>query len=352
MSDAIQILFPSAFAFFVGIISAPILTGFLYKHQMWKKRSVLRASDGAPATISQQLHNDEERKVPRMGGILVWGSTLISGLVFWILSTFTDSGTFYLLDFVSRGQTWLPIFTLIAGALCGLVDDYLVCRDTGSYAGGGLSLRARILFVTSLGLLGAWWFYTKLGMESIFIPFIGDIVFGPWFILVYLLFVIGMYSGGIIDGVDGLSGGVFATIYAAYAIIAFATGQMDLAAYCAVVVGALLAFLWFNIPPARFYNSETGTMGLTTSIVVVAFLTKAVAVLPLIALPLVVTSASSLIQIASKRFRGGKKVFIVAPLHNHFQALGWPSYKVTMRYWIVSVVCAMLGVVFTLAGGL
>ncbi len=352
MSDAIQLLLPSATAFFIGILGAPVLSHYLYKHEMWKKRSVKLATDGAPAPISQQLHNDEERKVPRMGGILVWGSTALTALVFWVLGETTDSGSLYTLDFISRAQTWLPLFTLLAGALCGLIDDYLVCRDSGTYAGGGLSLSTRLIFVTLLGVLGAWWFYVKLDMHTIFVPFVGVVDFGWSFMLIYILFVIGMYSGGIIDGVDGLSGGVFASIYTAYSIIAFATGQIDLAAYCAVVVGALLAFLWFNIPPARFYNSETGTMGLTTSIVVVAFLTGGVAALPLIALPLVVTSASALIQILSKRFRGGKKVFLVAPLHNHFQAIGWPSYKVTMRYWVVSLVCAMLGVVLTLAGGL
>ncbi len=351
MSDAIQILLPSATAFFIGIVSAPLLTHYLYKYQMWKKQSVKLATDGAPATISQQLHNDEGRKVPRMGGVLVWGSTLLTAFIFWILALVTSSGTLYTLDFLTRSQTWLPLFTLIAGALFGLIDDYLVCRDAGTYAGGGLSLRARLSFVALLGGVGAWWFFAKLGMHEIFIPFIGVVDFGWSFVLVYILFTIGMYSGGIIDGVDGLSGGVFAAIYSAYAIIAFAVGQIDLAAYCAVVVGALLAFLWFNIPPARFYNSETGTMGLTISIVVVAFLTGGVAALPLIAFPLVVTSASSLIQILSKRYRG-KKVFLVAPLHNHFQAKGWPAYKVTMRYWVVSAVCAMLGVVLTLAGGL
>ena len=137
-------------------------------------------------------------------------------------------------------------------------------------------------------------------------------------------------------------------MFSAYAIIAFANGQYDLSAFCSVVVGGLLAFLWFNIPPARFFNSETGTMGLTCALVVVAFLTNAISVLPIIALLLIVTSASTVIQILSKRYRNGKKVFLVAPLHNHFQAVGWPAYKVTMRYWIISIVCAVFGVILAL----
>jgi phospho-N-acetylmuramoyl-pentapeptide-transferase len=239
---------------------------------------------------------------------------------------------------------------LVAGALCGLVDDYLVCRDQGTYKGGGLSLKTRLVFVFLLGALGAWWFYAKLGMDTIHIPFGGDIFLGIFFVPFFILFTIGMYSGGIIDGIDGLSGGVFAAIYTAYAIIAFAGGQIDLAAYASVVVGGLLAFLWFNIPPARFFNSETGTMALTTSLVVVIFLTKAVIPSLIIAFLLILTSASSLIQILSKKYRGGKKVFIVAPLHNHLQAKGWPSYKVTMRYWVVSMVLAVIGVIIALIG--
>ena len=165
-----------------------------------------------------------------------------------------------------------------------------------------------------------------------------------------------LYASGIIDGIDGLSGGVFAAIFAAYGAIAFYQQQIDLAAYCAMIVGAILAFLWFNIPPARFYMSETGTMGLTLTLAVVAFMTDSlgggvgVLVLPIIALPLVVTVLSVIVQVLSKKFRGGKKVFLVSPLHNHFQALGWPSYKVTMRYWVISMVFAILGVIVALVG--
>lgn len=349
ITDVLKILIPATAAFVVGIIITPFIADFLYRNKMWKKSSVKHTIDGKEATISSKLHNDEERRTPRMGGIVVWGSVLITTFIFLLLSVMFPSDITGKLSFLSRSQTWLPLFVLIAGALCGLVDDYLVCRDMGSYKGGGLSLKTRLVFVTLLGALGAWWFYLKLGVNFIHIPFWGDLHLGLLFIPVFILFIIGIYSGGIIDGIDGLSGGVFAEIYIAYAIISFAGGQIDLAAYCAVVTGGLLAFLWFNIPPARFFNSETGTMALTTSIVIVAFLTKAVVPLLIIALLLIATSASSIIQILSKRYRG-KKVFLVAPLHNHFQALGWPREKVTMRYWVIGMVFAVLGVILALVG--
>ena len=348
--DVVKILLPTAASFVIGILATPILTGFLYRHKMWKKTSVKTALGGGEATVTSKLHNDEERKTPRMGGIVVWGSVLVTAILFAVLAEVFPEGAFAKLSFLSREQTWLPLFTLIAGALFGLIDDYLVCRDAGTYAGGGLSLRVRLAFVSFLAVGGAWWFYAKLSVDSIHIPFGGDLYLGLWFIPLFIVVMIGIYSGGIIDGIDGLSGGVFAAIFSAYAVIAFAQGRIDLAAFCSVVVGGLLAFLWFNIPPARFFNSETGTMALTTALTVVAFLTKAVVVLPIIAFLLVATSASSIIQIASKRLRNGKKVFLVAPLHNHFQALGWPSYKVVMRYWVLSVVFAIIGTIIALVG--
>jgi len=183
----------------------------------------------------------------------------------------------------------------------------------------------------------------------------GELYLGPIFILLFLGTALFIYAGGVIDGLDGLAGGVFATMFAAYAGIAFYQQQIDLAAFCATVAGGILAFLWFNIPPARFYMSETGTMGLTITLTVVAFMTDRLGegygflVLPIIALPLVITVFSNIIQVFSKKFRG-KKVFLVAPLHHHFEAIGWPAYKVTMRYWIFSLVCALLGITLALIG--
>ncbi|HEY4515839.1 MAG TPA: hypothetical protein VJH67_01475 [Candidatus Paceibacterota bacterium] len=357
--DIVKIFLPAVSAFVVGILITPPLTDFLYKHKMWKKRSVQKTIDGREATISASLHKDEEKKTPRMGGIVVWGSTLITVMVIWLLARFVATETFINLDFLSRSQTWVPLIALIFGALVGLIDDYLVTREVpaGSYIGGGLSLTKRLSVVGLIALLCASWFYFKLdvstlGMPEIFPP----IYLGAFFIPFFILVIMAIYAGGVIDGIDGLSGGVFAAMFSAYAGIAFYQQQYDLAAFCATVLGGILAFLWFNIPPARYYMSDTGMMGLTITLGIVAFMTDSlgdgygVIVLPIIALPLVVTVASDIIQILSKKLRNGKKVFLVAPIHHHFEAIGWPSYKVVMRYWVFSVICAILGVTIAIIG--
>ncbi len=344
-----KIFLPAVISFVVGIAITPLVAHFLYKWKFWRKNGVTNALGGGEATITRSLHNDEARQIPRMGGVVVWASVFITMLVIWLISYLFPTDLTKKLDFVSRSQTWLPIFTLIVGSLVGLVDDFLVVRNKGTYVGGGLSLKTRLAAVLAVALIGGWWFFTKLEVSSILIPFIGEVALGYLFIPTFVLFVIGIYSGGIIDGIDGLAGGVFTIMYAAYALIAALNNQIDLAAFCMVIVGGLLVFLWFNIPPARFFLSETGTMGLTITLVVIAFLTKSVGVLPIIALPLIVTSASSLIQIISKKL-WQRKIFKVAPLHNHFQAIGWPAHKVTMRYWIISVFLAVVGIIIYLIG--
>ncbi len=356
--DIVKVVVPSVFAFCIGIGITPTLTNFLYAHKMWKKKSVLRSIDGGSATISASLHNDENKKTPRMGGIVVWASAAVTCIGIWLLARFVNADIFYNLDFLSRNQTWIPLLTLIIGGLVGLIDDYLVTKEVpdGTYVGGGLSLSKRLLVVGTVGLLCALWFYFKLEVHSIGLPFgLPDLQLGLLFIPFFILVILSIYAGGVIDGVDGLSGGVFATIFAAYGGIAFYQNQYDLAAFCATIFGAILAFLWFNIPPARYYMSDTGTMGLTLTLGVVAFMTDSlggghgVIVLPIIGFLLVATVASVIIQVASKKFRG-KKVFLVAPIHNHFQAIGWPAYKVTMRFWVIGVVCALLGLIVALVG--
>jgi phospho-N-acetylmuramoyl-pentapeptide-transferase len=242
------------------------------------------------------------------------------------------------------------LVTLVLGGCIGLVSDLLDIREQAG-KGMPLSIRLGIIFLLSLGI--GWWFYDKLDVVAIGIPLDGTLTLG-WFIIpLFIALSLALYAGGVIDGIDGLAGGVFASIFASYAGIAFFQDQINLAAFCATLVGAILAFLWFNIPPARFWMTETGTMGLTLTIAVVAFMTDTLgdgyglAALPIIAAPLFATVLSNVLQICWKRFFG-RKLFRIAPLHHHFEALGWPPYKVTMRYWVLSAMCAVVGMTIAL----
>ena len=348
VSDSVKIFVPAILSFLVGLAITPTITHYLYKWQLWKKSSVAKTIDGREATISSKLHNDEVRKTPRMGGVIVWASALLTTVLLALAAYLFPDSAATKLSFLSRNQTWLPFFTFIMASLGGLVDDALVVAGKGTFVGGGLSLSKRLLVVFALSVIGAWWFYSKLGVTSVHVPFVGIANLGLAFIPFFILTMLAVYSGGIIDGVDGLAGGVFITMFSAYAVIAYAHSQIDLAAFCMVIAGGLLVFLWFNIPPARFFLSETGTMGLTTTLTVIAFLTGEPLLLLIIALPLVLTTGSVILQLSSKRVRKGKKIFIVAPLHNHYIAKGWPAHKVTMRYWVFAVVCAITGIVIAL----
>ena len=340
--SVLKVFIPSTIAFFLGIAITPFLTHYLYKYKLWKKEPRRLALGGGGTPLFNKLHREREVGVPRMGGTVIWVSAALTIFGFWILLQFFPSPTSEKLNFLSRNQTWLPLFTLLSASVVGLIDDFLVVFKKGGYIAGGLSLRTRIFIVLLIGAIGGWWFFVKLGVSAVAVPFVGEISIGILFVPFFMLVMLALFSGGIIDGIDGLAGGVMATIFAAYAGIAFFQNQIDLAVFCAVVVGGLLAFLWFNIPPARFYMSETGILGLTTTLTVVAFLTNAVVVLPIIAFPLFAAPASNIIQLFSKRL-WGRKVFLIAPIHHHFEALGWPPYKVTMRFWILSAVFAVLG---------
>ncbi len=350
--DPSKVLLPAVISFLVGIFIAPALGRFLVRHKLWKKKNVTKTIDGKEATITASLHNDENAPVPRMGGIVVWFSVFFTALFFWGLSKVYPHQITEKLDFISRNQTWLPLFAMFVGAIVGGIDDLLVVEKfkgkLNSYIGGGLSFPVRLAAVSSLGLFAGWWFYAKLGVDYVYLPFYGNYHLGGLlFILFFVVVTLATFSTGVIDGVDGLSGGVMSAVFTAYGMIAYAHGQVNIAALCFVIVGGIMAFLWFNIPPALFYLTETGMLALSLSLSVIAFLTNSVIYLPIIAFPLMMTTLSVILQLVWKKFFK-RKLFLVAPLHHHFQAKGWPASKVAMRYWIVSYMCALLGVVAAL----
>ncbi len=356
--SALKVLLPTLLSFIIGIIITPYLTSFMYKHKMWKKKSRSSENTSLMSADFQRIHNHEDEiNTPRVGGVIVWLSIIFTIAFTFIFQLIAREYIGYdhiiahdLLDkinFFSRNQTALLIFALIAGSIFGLIDDLLQIYGKDLRLGDGISRKTRIFFVLLTAAVGAYWFYSKLGMNTIHIPFMGDIYLGFGFVFLFLIVSLAIFSGGIIDGIDGLAAGVLIPAFMAYSLIAFAGNQYDLAALGGAIVGGLLAFLWFNIPPARFYLGETGMLGLTIVLSMFAFLTGEVFVLLIIALPLLVTSASSTIQMFSKKYFK-RKIFKIAPLHHHFQAIGWSSARVTMRYWIISIICSVLGVIIAL----
>ena len=353
--NVIKILVLAALAAGISLIWAPFLIRLLNKFKFWKKEARKKTITGEEAEVFYALHKERETTVPRGGGVLIWVSVLIIIFLIFFLSNFLDIWWLKKLSFLSRSEIWLPLFTLIVAALVGLADDILEVSGKGKYIGGGMEFTRRLLIVILIGLIGGLWFYYKLGWDTIHIPLIFnfpegiDFFIGFWYVPLFILVMVACWSGGVIDGLDGLSGGVFASIFGAFSIIAFSQGKADLATFCAVIAGTLFAFLWFNIPPARFYMGETGILSLTTTMAVAAFLTDSIVVLPIIAGLMVIEVGSIILQLLSKKFRK-KKIWLSTPIHHHFEARGWPAYQVTMRFWIISIVFAILGVAIRLLG--
>ncbi len=351
----IKVLAPTALAFIIGIIITPTVTHFLYKYQAWKKKPGKGAGYGGGATpLFDSLHAKKDTNTPRMGGIVVWASVLCTIGIIWTLQFLFPNHQVGNLDFLSRSQTWLPLAALMIGALVGFIDDWFVINGTGKHFAGGLPLSQRLLVVGATACFSAWWFYEKLDVSSVSMLGFGQVELGIYFIPFFVLVALAIYASSVIDGIDGLAGGTFMFIFTAYAGIAMYLNQVDLAAFCATVVGGILAFLWFNVPPARFYMTETGMMALTMSLTIVVFMTdtigggEGVSVLPIIGSLLVATVFSDVLQVFSKKIFG-RKIFLIAPLHHHFEAIGWSAEKVTMRYWIFGFVSAVVGVLLVIA---
>ncbi len=326
--DVSRMLWLALGAFAIAFIMTPAFTNFLYKNKLGK-----RIRDSKDAPIYTALHA-KKSGTPTMAGLLVWVTVALLTLVFNL----------------ERSATWLPLFCLAATGVVGAIDDLLNVRGIGE-KGGGLRFRHKFPVYLVIALAGAWWFYSKLDWNSIHIPALGDYIIGWWYVPLFVAVLVWMaFSANQADGLDGLAGGIFAFSYGAFALIALTQGKSELAAFCATVTGGLLAFLWFNIPPARFFMGDTGSMALGMTLGVIAFLTNSVVALPIITLVFMIEGLSFVVQFLSKKLRHGKKVFLSSPIHHHFEAIGWPEYKVTMRFWVIGMVSAVAGLILALLG--
>jgi phospho-N-acetylmuramoyl-pentapeptide-transferase len=333
----IRILLLTALAFIFTIVWTPLWTNFLYKYQLGK---TIRNNGATP--VFSQLHA-HKAGTPTMGGVLVWGTVVVFALIFFYLPKILNLEIFDRLNFLSQSQTLLPLGALIATALIGLFDDWLDIRGKGVSGGGGLKMRHRLLIYAGIAIVGALWFYFKLDWDVFHIPYIGNFQIGWPYVLIFIFVLVATaFSVNEADGLDGLAGGTLLISFASYGVISFALGRYDLATFCGVIVGALSAFLWFNIPPARFYMGDTGSMSLGITLGIIAMLTNTALILPFLGFVFVVESISVLIQLASKKIRG-KKVFLSTPIHHHFEAKGWNEAKVVMRFWVIAGVAAAIG---------
>jgi len=335
--EAIRILGLAVISFITAFALTPLVSKLLFRFGIRKQ---IRTSETAP--VFNQLHQKKEG-TPTMGGIIIWATVLGLAIIFWLLAKIFG-GAWEELNFIDRAQTYLPLVTMFVAAMFGLFDDFLGVLRIGPH-GGGLRMSQKISLYTLIALIGALWFYYRLDWHILTVPFLGNIEIGWLYIPIFTFIIVASaFSANETDGLDGLAGGVMLFAFGALTAVAFALGRYELAAFSGVVVGALLAFLWFNIYPARFFMGDTGSMALGITLGVMAMLTNTTLLLPLFAPILVIESFSVIIQVISKKLRG-KKIFISTPIHHHFEAIGWPETQVTMRFWIISVVSVAFGLV-------
>lgn len=332
-SDLSFVFWLTALSFTVAILLTPLLSDFLYRHKVWKQGKDT-AITGEKAPIVAALHRDKlKRHFPTMAGVLIWGVVTLVTVLFNL----------------DRSGTWLPLAIMVAAGLLGLLDDYVNIRWHGhGIKGLGVTLKlgAQILIAG----VGAWWFYSKLGFDILHVPGVGDFSLGAWYIPLFLFVIVATTNAvNITDGLDGLAGGLLGIVFSAYTVIAVTQGNIPLAAFCGSIVGAVLAYTWFNIYPARFMMGDTGSLAMGATLGTVAMLTNTAIPLIVIAGVFVLDTLSSILQIASKRLFG-RKIFIAAPFHHHLEAIGWPETKVTMRLWVIGAVFAVVGLVIALFG--
>ncbi len=328
-----HVFFVAFFSFLLAMLLTPIYTNFAYKYKWWR-RPRENAVTGEKAPVFYKLHAEKhKRNIPTMAGLIMVAAISIVTVVLNL----------------DRQQTWLPLATLLLFGGLGLIDDIanvFIFRDKT----GGLTAKTQLAALIGLSAGAAAWFYYKLGYDLIHIPAVGDFSIGWLYVPLFVLVVVSTAkSVSITDGLDGLAGGLLATAFGAYAVIAYFQGNFGIAGFCATAVGALLAYTWFNIHPARFFMGQTGSTALGAALGVVAMLTNSVFVLPIIGGVFVVEAGSSALQIFSKKvFK--RKIFLSAPLHHHLEAIGWPETKVTMRLWIIGQAFGALGLVLGLLG--
>jgi phospho-N-acetylmuramoyl-pentapeptide-transferase len=269
---------------------------------------------------------------PSMGGVLMIAVVAVGAVLFHVMGQ----------DEFLGPQTIAPLLTLLVVGGLGAADDYL-----NATTGEGIRIRQKLLWQIVVSGAIAFQIQRTYDVQTLTVPFVGDVFVQPWAYILFAAFAIVATTNGVnfTDGLDGLAGGTLIFAFVAYLIIALLGGQQNLAVLCALLIGALLGFLWFNVHPAQVFMGDSGALAMGATLAVIGLITGQILLLPLIGIIFVLEVGSDVVQIASFKMTG-RRIFRMAPLHHHFELAGWDEEKITMRFWIVGVLAAMLGVTF------
>jgi phospho-N-acetylmuramoyl-pentapeptide-transferase len=246
---------------------------------------------------------------------------------------------------IEDSVTLTPMLALVGVGILGAIDDYVNART-----GLGMRGRWKLLWQTAVALLAAFYVQRHFNITVLNIPFLGEVVVGALFFALFMAFVIVGVSNAVnlTDGLDGLAAGILIFSFVAYLLIALfdppgpLQPQPNLAVFCALVTGALMGFLWFNVHPAQIFMGDSGSLGLGATLAVVATLSRQLPLLAIIGIVFFAVIMSVVLQVISFRLRG-RRIFRMAPLQHHFELVGWAEEKITVRFWIVSALAALLG---------
>ena len=268
---------------------------------------------------------------PTMGGILFNSTVIVLTLIF---------------NIYGRLSMLLPLMVLICCSILGGIDDRM------NLVGGtrtGLTARFKmawlLLFATAASLV----LYFPLGLHTAYIPWVGRIDIGLFYIPIAVFFIVGMANAvNLTDGLDTLAGGTAAVAFVSYGIIAFLQGQVQIVTFCFMMTGALLGFLWYNAHPAQLFMGDTGSLAIGASLATAAFMTGQWLLLPIVGIVFVAVAASVMLQVAYFKRTKGKRLFRMTPLHHHFELVGWSETQITLRFWLVGMMAGLLGVALAL----
>lgn len=295
---------------------------------------------GKQIRIEEPGSNQVKMGTPTMGGIMILIPVIVITITLNIYNLI--GGT------IIGGSILVPLFTMIGFGSLGAYDDWAGVRGINSAIGllGRYKLFAQLLlaFIIAVAL------YFPLGLHSVAIPTIQQkIDIGLIYIPIAMFIIVGTSNGiNLTDGLDGLAGWITAICFASYGVIAYLQQQIYLVTFCFIMVGALLAFLWYNAHPAELFMGDVGSLALGATLAVVALMTGQWLLLPLIGIMFVAETLSVILQVGYFKFTKGKRIFKMTPIHYHFILLGWSETQVVQRFWLMGVLAGMLGVALAL----